>query len=324
MTMREFLAEATEAAATGSPREVTVRELIAHWGAKGRGSAFVAKVREDLQRSGLSVEPDFRKVPLDSPVKVVQRTGDGSSEPSTEEIPDFGLTLGTLPSAAAGVERVTLDATLAQAQTLMLLNDYSQLAVMSGERSLRGAVTWQSIAEALMQRPDASVADAMVPVQPVRYDDDLLRLVPAIVERNFVFVQDETGLVTGIVTTANLSELFAERSQPFLLIGEIDQRLRDLLRRHFSLDEIRGVCGRDGQRPLSSFDDLTVGDYEQVLGSPTCWAKLEWPLDRRTVLARLTEVRETRNDVMHFNPDPIDSDRLQALVGLVELLRRYV
>ena len=323
--MRDFLAEATEAAEAGTPREVTVRELIAHWGAKGRGSRFVARVREDLQRSGLTVEPDFRQVALDAPVKLVQRTGEAPSDPLAEVVPDFGLTVGTLPSAAAGVERVALDGTLAQAQTRMLLNDYSQLAVMSGERSLKGAVTWQSIAEALMRSPKASLPDAVTAVQPVRYDDDLLRLVPAIVEKSFVFVEDRTGRVTGIVTTADLSELFAERSQPFLLIGEIDQRLRDLLRRHFELDEIRGVCERgDSQRRLTSFDDLTVGDYEQVLGSEPHWVRLEWPLDRKTVLAKLGEVRETRNDVMHFNPDPIDPGRLRSLVGFVELLRRYV
>lgn len=164
----------------------------------------------------------------------------------------------------------------------MIVNDYSRLAVMAGERSLEGAVTWQSIAEALMQSPTASLPDAVVAAHPVSYSDDLLRLVPTIVERNFVFVRDATTRVTGIVTTADLSDLFAERTRPFLLIGEIDQRWRDLLRRHFTTDELRTVCERSERpRPLGSYDELTMGDYEQVFGSAPLFEKLEWPLDRR-------------------------------------------
>lgn len=327
MTRKDFLADAAAAAAAGSPRDVTVRQLIAQWGAKGRGSRVVARIREDLRQAGLAPQPDFRQVALDVNVKLVQRPKEHPPEPQEGEeeiLPDFGLTVGTLPSAAAGVEHVVPNASLAEAQTRMIVNDHSQLAVMSGERSLKGAVTWQSIAEALMRSPKASLSDAIVPAHPVSYSDDLLRLVPTIVERNFVFVRDASNRVTGIVTTADLSDLFAERTRPFLLIGEIDQRLRDLLRRHFTMDELRTVCQRSERpRPLRKYDELNMGDYEQVFSSPSHFEKLQWPLDRRTIAARLADVRETRNDVMHFNPDPIDPVRLNGLNGFVELLRKY-
>lgn len=324
MTRQEFLKDAAAAAATGSPWEMTVRDLISHWDARGRGSRVVARIRADLSRSGLLTDPDFRQVALDVTVRLAQRAVKAAPTSGVEETPDFGLTVGTFPSAAGGVVRVAPDGSLVQAQTLMLVNDYSQLAVMSGPRSLKGAVTWQGIAEALMRSANAKLLDATVDVQPVRYSDDLLRLVPTIVERNFVFVQDDTNQITGIVTTADVSDLFADRTRPFLLIGEIDQRLRDLIRQHFLLKDIQKICEQSPvPRVLTSFDELTMGDYELVLGSPQHWETLGWPLDRRIVLAKLVEVRETRNDVMHFNPDPIDPSRLSALVGLVELLRKY-
>lgn len=324
MTKQEFLKESVAAAATGALREITVRDLIAQWGARGRGSRVVAGIRADLRRSGLVTEPDFRQVALDVMVKLAPRPVEAKSTSDAEEIPDFGLTVGTLPSAATKVVGVPPNGSLIEAQTLMVVNDYSQLAVMAGERSLKGAVTWQGIAEALMRSDKATLGDAMVDAQPVRYSADLLRLVPTIIERNFVFVQDETNRITGIVTTADVGELFAERTRPFLLIGEIDQRLRDLIRQRFLLKDIQTLCNKSPvPRTLKSFDDLTMGNYVQVLGSPPHWDKLGWPLDRKVVLTKLGEVQETRNDVMHFNPDPIDPSRLSALNGLVELLRKY-
>ncbi|MCA1706513.1 MAG: hypothetical protein LC808_25910 [Actinobacteria bacterium] len=324
MTKQEFLNDSVSAAGAGAAREITVRDLIAQWGARGRGSRVVARIRADLRRVGLVTEPDFRQVALDVTIKLAQRPVEAKSASDAEETPDFGLTIGTLPSAAAGVVGVSPSGSLVEAQTLMLVNDYSQLAVIAGERSLKGAVTWQGIAEALMRSDKARLADAIVDTQPVRYSDDLLGLVPTIVEKNFVFVQDETTRITGIVTTADVGELFAERTRPFLLIGEIDQRLRDLISQHFALKDIQAVCKQSPvPRVLKSFNDLTMGDYEQVLGSPPHWERLGWPLDRKIVLAKLVEVRDTRNDVMHFNPDPIDPPRLSALIGLVELLRKY-
>lgn len=52
---------------------------------------------------------------------------------------------------------------------------------------------------------------------------------------------------------------------------------------------------------------MLVNDYWQ---SPTREETLDWPLDRKIVLAKLVEVREIRNDRMHSNPDPIDPSRL--------------
>ena len=43
----------------------------------------------------------------------------------------------------------------------MLIFDYAQLAVMSGERNLRGAVTWRSIAKVRHQNPDVQFSFAI-------------------------------------------------------------------------------------------------------------------------------------------------------------------
>ena len=47
------------------------------------------------------------------------------------------------------------------AVSLMLRDDYSQLAVMSGRHTIEGAVTWQSIAEAKLRSSQAKLADSI-------------------------------------------------------------------------------------------------------------------------------------------------------------------
>jgi hypothetical protein len=115
--------------------------------------------------------------------------------------------------------------------------------------------------------------------------------------------------VAGIVTTADVVTAYGELVTPFFLIGELDQVLRQLISRTFALEEVTSLCDLDGSRAIQSFDDLEIGDYQRVLENPARWAKLEWPLDRATIVTRLDELRVIRNNVMHFNPDLFQQTR---------------
>ena len=73
----------------------------------------------------------------------------------------------------------------------MVLNGYSQLAVLAGSHTLRGAVTWQSIAYARHANPAASFADAIAPAREARYDQALIEALPDLQAWDFIFVRDE-------------------------------------------------------------------------------------------------------------------------------------
>ena len=79
----------------------------------------------------------------------------------------------------------------------------------------------------------------------------------------------------------------------------------------------------DGTRSIRSFDDLDMGDYQRSLENPGSWAKLGWPLDRVAFVKRLDELRGVRNDVMHFNPDPVPPDSVDKLRNILSMLRQY-
>ena len=326
----ERLKEARKLADENNPVEINVRDLLALWDAKARGHRINQRIEADLANHGLTTSPSFRKVTLDATVHLFAMSSKepeaaNTAVPVEDELDelDVGLTVGNLPSALGGVMSIAPSATFQEAITLMLLNDYSQLAVLSGPRNLRGAVTWKSIAQVRHANPDASLADAIGRAHEARYDQELVDVLGALEAADFIFVRDEKNLVAGIVTTADVVHAYGELATPFFLIGELDQSLRHIISRQFVLEEVASLCDSDGVRAVRSFDELTIGDYLRVLENPGSWAKLGWPLDRAVFIKRLDELRELRNDIMHFNPDPVAADAVAKLRSFIKLLREY-
>lgn len=325
----EWLKEARARADAKTPVSMPVRDMLARWDAKADGTAPYQRIDADLANHGLTTSPGYRKVSMDTIVRLItpaqdaEATGHASAGTDDENELDVGLTVGNLPSALSGVVSVPPTATFDEAITVMMLNGYSQLAVLSGSHSLRGAVTWQSIAYTRHANPGASFADAIIPAREARYDQELVEVLPDLEAWDFVFVRDEKNAVAGIVTTADVVGKYRELSTPFILIGELDQVLRQLISRTFTLQEVTSLCDADGSRSVTSFDDLEIGDYQRVLENPDRWAKLCWPLDRATFIKRLDDLRVIRNNVMHFNPKPLPTNTVERLRYILKLLRDF-
>jgi CBS domain-containing protein len=224
-------------------------------------------------------------------------------------------------SPLRGVTSVGPNSTIEEAITKMLLNDFSQLAVLSGPRNARGAVTWRSIAQAMQHRPGTTVADALEPhVEVVPYDRDLFEVLPALQQRGFVFVQNESKEIAGIVTTADVAQRYGDMATPFFQLGELDQTLRAVLSRAFDIKTVQQLCNKT---TITRFDQLTIGDYQRVLENKEAWETLGWPLDRPAFISRLEEIRHIRNKVMHFHPDPVPVDAVDKLRMFNTLLHQY-
>lgn len=328
--IHERLRDARRKAEENRPEKISVRELLSLWGAKGRGDQ-ISRIEADLANHGLVTSPSFRKVTLDATVQLITASQRAESsnvlpvtdDPEENEQLDIGLTVGNLPSALGGVEFVSPTATLDEAITKMLLNDFSQLAVLGGAHNLRGAVTWKSITQARHSRPDAYLSDAIVHAHDVHYDRELIDVLPTLQISDFIFVRNEKNAIAGIVTTADVVDAYRELATPFFLIGELDQTLRRVLARSFDIDDVIAVCDPHGNRSLRSFNDLSMGDYQRVLERPDSWQRIGWPLDRSSFIKRLHEIRKIRNDVMHFNPDPPPRESVNMMRNIIKLLRDY-
>ncbi|MEV4440021.1 CBS domain-containing protein [Streptomyces sp. NPDC049577] len=338
----EWLKSAWRQAQQGSPVTLTVRELLGRWGAARRGYRISWEIATDLINHSLFTSPDFDAVGLDAEVRLISApadtTDDGGQEAGKavpapvpavvhddddDDDPAAGLTVGNLPSALAGVVAVSPTATFEEAITRMAINDYSQLPVLAGKHNLRGAVTWESITRARHADPGAPFSKAIVRAHDVPYDHHLTDVLPLLAGVGFVLVTDQNRAVAGIVTAHDVATAYGEMATPFFLIGEFDQRLRRILAGAFELDYVADVCAVDGKRRITSFDDLSMGDYQRLLERKEAWDTLGWPLDRKVFVARVDELRKARNDLMHFNPDPLPEGTVHKIRQMIALLREY-
>ena len=319
---------AYQAAENGDPWKLTVRDFIGWWGAKGRGHRVVESISADLDNHSLETHPDFRKVSLDAAITIVaQPTAFDDQEPRHVESPadandlEVGLTLGNVPSALAGITSVKPDDSLETAMTLMRLNDFSQLAVMTSPHSLRGSVTWRSIAKALAHESGAILADAIEPARERSFDHDLIDVLVTLYDHEFVFVRNAENKISGIVTATDVVKLYGETATPFFILGEIDHLLRGFVSDEWTIEQVIDVCDPENGRAIESHDDLSFGDYQRMLEHADRFAVLGWPLDRRTFVKALNEVREIRNRVAHFDPDPLEPEAVALLRNFLHLLR---
>ncbi|MEV8036456.1 CBS domain-containing protein [Streptomyces sp. NPDC086182] len=358
-TRHSRLKDARKQADAGTPITLTVRDLLDWWGASRRGYLVSWQVSAELANHGLSTVPDFAAVGLDDRVTLTGPSVDTEDEQETsaeqgaateqetsaergetrltgapgsttsdedeeENEPIQGQTVGNLPSALKGVESITSSANFEEAFTKMRLNGYSQLPVLNGPRNLRGAVTWESIALARYADAEASFSRAIVKAHAVSYSDHLIDVLPYLEQFGFLLVKNQTNQIAGIITVADMAAEYGATARPFLLIGDLDRQLRRVISKGLDLAEVITLCDPDERRKLTSFDQLSYGDYQQILSNQQQWDRLGWPLDRRSFTDRLNELREVRNELMHFNDkDKAGDAAIPMLRNMIELLREY-
>ena len=204
---------------------------------------------------------------------------------------------------------------------MMLIKDFSQLPVMANDRDVKGMVTWRSIGTTLaLGRESAEVRHCMEEHREISVDAPFFEGLDDIYEHGYVLVRDTEKQISGILTASDFAAQFAQMARPFLIIGEIELHLRNLVSR-FTLAEISEAVD-DPKRPINGTEDLNFGAYCRLLEEPKRWDKLQLRVDRNTFMAHLSRAREIRNDVMHFAPDGLDPGDVQELERVAMFLRK--
>ena len=317
----ERLREELDADAAPRPETLTVRQFLAQFGYARRRSRVVGEIREHLASNGLYTFPDFEFEYVDNLISVELDVDEVETE--NPRIDPTAL-VDILDAAHNSPVCVTPDDALVKATTLMQTGDYSQLPVMTTERDVKGIVSWQSIGEAYVRgRHPETVKECMEAAHEVDVKMPLVNATDQICEHGYVLVRGGTDRkITGIVTAVDLAYQFKQLAHPFLLIGEIEHHLRNLVRRKFTVEELDDVS--DGNKEIRGPDDLTFGGYCRLLEKPGAWAKLELNVDRKVFVDLLQAVRHVRNDIMHFSPDdhePADIIRLDRMAQFLRKLR---
>jgi hypothetical protein len=162
----------------------------------------------------------------------------------------------------------------------------------------------------------------MDPAPEVSAEESLFNVLPTIVAHDFVVVRQADQRISGLVTTSDLSLQFLALAEPFLLIQEIENHLRTLIDGNLDEGELARFCNPGDKRPVHSVLDLSFGEYVRICEEPNAYARLKIPIDRVVLVSRLHEVRQLRNEVMHFDPDPFTEDELGTLRSFAEFLRQ--
>lgn len=341
MPIPQQLKDIAQSIQDGNRRRVKVRTLLSWFGQKRRGSSVVWTIRRALRDVGLATNPDFSTVGVDAfvsfsmaPTNVATgEDGSGTTDDKTagreggakSARRDPALYVGMLPAATSGVVTVTRDSTVTAAVTKMRYHNYSQLPVTQDLRTIDGMISWRSIGEASTEEDVEEckyVRDCYEEdVSTVRLDTPLLDAVEKIAHDEVVLVIGQDRRITGIVTTSDLSLKYHELAAPFLLLQEIEDRLRLLIDDAFSKTEIAAARDpRDDKREVNEAADLSFGEYIRLVEARENWSRLRLPLDRRVFVKVLRDVRDVRNEVMHFSPDDLSQENRDKIGKLRKLL----
>lgn len=300
------------------PRTVSVKKFLALWGYKKRGAHILRVINRELSRRGLVTSPDIALADYYGDIEILYQQ-DLSGRPEVE----IGWPVSSVLDPERELVVVGPDESLSRVETLMIINDFSQIPVMNkNRRELHGSVTWQSIARWQGDKSGATARHVMDKERPTaRSSDSLLMHINRIIENEFLYIQDPTGLYVGVLTSTDLAEGFLTTAGPFIKIGEIENRLRALVN-HLPLPVIHKVAELSGAtRAIESADDLSFGQYVAILEKGDNWQQLNLSFDRKTVIENLRDVNTVRNDVMHFRPTELDAQATEVIDKCLNWLR---
>src|SRR6185437_13311056 len=146
--------------------------------------------------------------------------------------------------------------------------------------------------------------------------------IPIIRRFDYVLVRSDNQAISGIITGSDLSWQFHSLSEPFLLLSEIENSIRNMIGMKFPVADLSQIKDPSDIRTIASVDDLAFGEYQKLLQNPSQWLKLDIAIDRVVFCKALDEVRQIRNDIMHFDPDGVTSEELEKLRDFKAFLQK--
>jgi predicted transcriptional regulator len=252
-------------------------------------------------------------------------SSEGVVETVLSEPADPTFRIGSLPAANKALTTVGQDDHVNKAVTMMLQFDYSQLPIMHGEREVKGMISWKSIASRYAIGGECcKVQHCREDAQVVDGNGTLFDAIPTIVKNGYVLVRNpQDRKITGIVTASDLSLQFQQLAEPFLLLREIELHIRQLLQDKVLAEDLEWLGSADTTAPKpNSISDLSFGGYIRLVQRPQVWQRLALNIDQTSLTKQLEDVRQIRNDVMHFDPDPLTPKQLDALKNAAKFMQQ--
>jgi predicted transcriptional regulator len=318
MTNQKLLEIVSEIKKNKEPHKITPRNLLSALGCERRTSNNVWYVNEFLRENQLEVTPDFTDVWIDNEIDLKHKAI-ATSKTKCDPVKKISV----LEAANRKPLMINNDAPLVEAITYMLRYNYSQMPVTTGPKNVIGYISWETIGSRFstgMPSGEDLVKDYIKKdVSIIAIDTPLLKAIKKIYNHDFVVVTDASKNICGLVTTADISSEFLSITEPFLLMEQIENRIRQILGGKLLLEHIQEMC-KDQDRCVQFIDDLTFGEYIKILEKPDHWNKLGLSIDKTIFVKELDAVRKIRNGIMHFEPNGLSDEELKSLRTMAEFL----
>lgn len=316
---------------TGESVKMTPKQLLSYFGAGSRKVHVKWWVDHALSELKIKTLPDYKneyqhaEIELTTDKIISKKTKDKDGENIADDIVHR---LKLLDAANKVPMTIDKNSTLVQAMTIMMMNDYSQLPVMnsSNSKDVDGMISWHSIGRSTVTGTQNSlVKDYMSKEFTVlKYEMPLLDAVEIIKEKEVVLVQKKDKTICGLVTITDIAVEFYSLAEPFFLIGQIESVLREIIGDKFGKEELESVKFRDDKREITAPSDLTFNEYIELFRKENNWDRLNLAIDKGVFTKRLEDVRDIRNDVMHFSTDNIEDSQIKLLRQTAKFIRELV
>lgn len=305
-------------------KKVATKNIIELYGVSRRGFRVIEKVNSLLDKYELLMEPDFGSAHIYRHVEIKPKpTLTLNSELKKPKYSDAIPRIGIIKSSDLNSEKdgilkliyVRKETQLQEAISLMLLNNFSQIPILSSKKDVYGLISWKSVGRALaLGKNCKTVVDCYESVETINYDEPLFKAVKIVLEKEVVLVRDFKNEISGIVTATDIAQQFLILSEPFLLIEQIENFIRIILKDKLTYDDINKVLDLSKiEKEIKHLSDLTFGHYVRIFENENLFNKIELKIDRVMLQKMLIHVNTVRNEVMHFSPEEMAEEDLIIL-----------
>lgn len=308
------------------PKRLLTRNITEFYGVSRRGTRVVERVNFWLEKYELLMEPAYVSANAYGHVEVkpkptITLNTELKKPKYSDTIPRLGIIKSSDLNNSVNQElkliSVRKETSIQEVISLMILHSFSQIPILSSKKDVYGLISWKSIGKALaLGKTCLTVADCYEPVEILNYDEPLFKAVKIVLEKEVVLVKDIKNEISGIVTATDIGEQFLILSEPFLLIEQIENFIRNILKDKLTYDDINKVLDLSKvEKEIRHLSDLTFGHYVRIFENEELFKKIDLKIDRVMLQKMLINVNKIRNEVMHFSPEEMDE------VDLINLRR---
>ena len=330
---------------------LTVRDLIAMFGAQKRRFNLVGKVKKALKKLDLATSPDFSTVSLSEPVRLIKRVKkqqavfDELRDPmlcfgmlecveqqrkirrlrAIDQAPEIRSSSAALPEWSIGPQE-----TVERAIILLSKPGVDFVPVFNDPKNVLGVLSWDDFGiKSLLDKNSRYIKcrDLMKVPVVVSESDSVYDQKDEIVASGYVIVKNQEGIAYAVVRAADLAAELLRLTESFLLLQEIESVIRNILDiLNLNQVEFDGCLPPDRRNRQLTSDDLEFSQYVAFFSSEVVVRKLaKYKISGHLVESirnHLGGIREIRNGVVHFHPDENSDSDKKELKGTRDFLLR--